>query len=915
MKNKYLIVTLFFVIVASAGSFYYFNYINNDVNTDVWELIPANAVSVYQSKKTIQNWNNLQSQPLWQSLKNIPFFSELDEDLITLDSISGKNGKLDLVLNNNPLYISIHRTAKESLGYVFYINALDLIKQDVIYSTINHFEKNPNFQKDSRIYLKETIHEFKDKKTGQLFSYINFKEHFIGSFSPVLIEDVIRNVEEQGERSFKKSNFPLFEIADLNTDEENIYINNTKFSDIVSVFFHSPGEKNMWNNFGSASKLSFSIKENEILANGYTLAGTNKQSFLLKTFEDQKSGAIKMKRFIPNRTATLYHYSFENGGKWYNKLREYWEKNEVVQIETLNQLKSDHKLDAEKFYQWMGGEIGLATLESMDAKKPDKLLVLKSNDVNEAYNQVNRLAAQAEGDLDSAFIENFSGNEIRLLNIQEFPSKLLGAGFAGFQEVYYMVLNDYLIFGNSIQVLKSLLVDIEADNNWEKSVAYNKFFESSLGEANITFISNINRSWSNLSEGLNASWQQKLNQQSSSIKNFGFVALQFENSDKGFYTSFVLNHQSAILPDRKNNNFVLAKNFSVEAPIITMPFFLKRGKENSSGIVFQDSSFYLYKVSDQGELIWKDSIGESIMSDVFQIDYYKNGKIQYVFLTREAIHAIQSDGGYLEGFPKKHNLDPQFFNVIDYDHSKNYRFLLAAKNGDLYMFDKDFNPLDGWNPKVMHHKPAITPRHLRIRGKDLILSLQEDGILNVMTRKGELYPNFPVNLKGRFFNNLYIEVGPTFAQTILTTVSEMGELLKVNLEGKVIKSEQLYRPSKETRFTLCVDEFQNDFIIARQELGILTLLDRKGEVVLEKDYITSGVLEVQYFNAGFERQIYAVTDKVQEFTYLYDQKGNLIHFRPLESGHKIALRYTESSGTYEVMTNYGSQFSVIDFKR
>jgi hypothetical protein len=184
-----------------------------------------------------------------------------------------------------------------------------------------------------------------------------------------------------------------------------------------------------------------------------------------------------------------------------------------------------------------------------------------------------------------------------------------------------------------------------------------------------------------------------------------------------------------------------------------------------------------------------------------------------------------------------------------------------------------------------------------------------------LNRRGEMNSGFPVDLQGTFKNPFFIEPGPTIAQTILTTLSEKGEILKINLEGKLLKREQLYRPSKETRFVLSIDEFNKDYIIARQEMGLLTLLDKRGEVILEKDYITSGILEIQYFNAGFEKQIYAVTDKIQEFTYLYDHTGTLINYRPIESGHEVELIYSEPGEKYEVMANYDAKFSVINFTK
>jgi hypothetical protein len=377
----------------------------------------------------------------------------------------------------------------------------------------------------------------------------------------------------------------------------------------------------------------------------------------------------------------------------------------------------------------------------------------------------------------------------------------------------------------------------------------------------------------------------------------------------------VLHHEASPKQDHNIQDFHLASDLSVDAPIITKPFFIKRAGGKTSDVIFQDSLFNLYKVSLDGSIIWKDSIGEAIVGGIHEINFKQDASTHYAFTTSNAVHVLNQDGGYVEGFPYALETEVEYMSVVDYGHSRNYRFLISSNNGDLYMLDKDMVLLEGWRPRHLNFKPAAAPSHLRIRGKDCIISLQENGFLNVMNRRGEMYPGFPVDLQGVYKNPVFTEAGPTFAQTSLTTVSDKGEVIKINLEGKLLKRDQLYRPSKETRFTLCIDEFKKDYVIARQELGILTLLDKRGEVILEKDYITSGILEIQYFNAGFEKQIYAVNDKIQEFTYLYDHSGKLINFRPIESGHEVELTYSEPGEKYEVMANYDSKFSVINFTK
>jgi hypothetical protein len=124
----------------------------------------------------------------------------------------------------------------------------------------------------------------------------------------------------------------------------------------------------------------------------------------------------------------------------------------------------------------------------------------------------------------------------------------------------------------------------------------------------------------------------------------------------------------------------------------------------------------------------------------------------------------------------------------------------------------------------------------------------------------------------------------------------------------------LYKPSKDSRFWQVNDALNNTFIIVRQDYGQLSFLDRNGNLLFDKNFITSGDLAVQYYNFSTDNQIFVVVDRQQEFTYIYDQDGELINFEPLESGHEVGLLYLSGDKEYQVYKSYNNHFSVLGFR-
>jgi hypothetical protein len=252
-------------------------------------------------------------------------------------------------------------------------------------------------------------------------------------------------------------------------------------------------------------------------------------------------------------------------------------------------------------------------------------------------------------------------------------------------------------------------------------------------------------------------------------------------------------------------------------------------------------------------------------------------------------------------------------NVIDYDNSKRYRFLLADTDGDLFMYNKEKQNLEGWQPRNLNNSLILPPQHFRVRGQDCILTIENNGIISMFTRRGEMYPGFPIDVNSEIRGEIFIELGSNFKNSNLITVNFNGEIIKINLEGQVQDKKQLYKPTRETTFRLFRDALGKTFIIARQDFNRLSILNNDGDLIFEKDYLSSDELAVQYYHFSSANKIYAITDKTQDFTYIYDQEGQLINYQPLESGFEVGLLFSENNQQYKIYSCYENSFSVSVF--
>jgi len=52
-----------------------------------------------------------------------------------------------------------------------------------------------------------------------------------------------------------------------------------------------------------------------------------------------------------------------------------------------------------------------------------------------------------------------------------------------------------------------------------------------------------------------------------------------------------------------------------------------------------------------------------------------------------------------------------------------------------------------------------------------------------------------------------------------------------------------------------------------------------------------------------------VGDKIQDFIYLYNLKGELLNIRPISGSEKVEVKYSGSHNEYSILTVHGNRFS------
>ena len=262
----------------------------------------------------------------------------------------------------------------------------------------------------------------------------------------------------------------------------------------------------------------------------------------------------------------------------------------------------------------------------------------------------------------------------------------------------------------------------------------------------------------------------------SDIESFKLFQLNFGN-EVGNINGIISTEKKEVKEIENPNLFKV----SFSDPIVVGPFIVKNHINQNEEIIVQDINNILYLIDSSGKIAWSKQIDEKILNKVFQVDSYKNGRLQYVFSTDSQLYMLDRKGRDVGKFPVK--FDDKItlpVSVFDYDKNKNYRICITQGN-EVFMFDSKGTFVNGFKYKKQD-QIITSPKHFRIQNKDLIV-FKTQSKFNIINRRGEVRIKLKSDIK--FSNdNIY-----SYQNNLIST-SNNNEILKIDLKGNINKMKE-----------------------------------------------------------------------------------------------------------------------------
>jgi len=518
-----------------------------------------------------------------------------------------------------------------------------------------------------------------------------------------------------------------------------------------------------------------------------------------------------------------------------------------------NKINSAIPKSYKNFYSFKIGddeieEIGVLEIDN------EQIAIFRSSNINKTKTEVK----------DYKISDIYKGKEILEISDKARFKRLIDSINMEIEFEKIAVVDEYLFLSNSVKSIKTLIDNYLLKNTYLYSQNYAKSNEFLSKESSYE-INSKNNSLIDIS---------KLIGLKSSMNEFNNIKIQIVNENHTFHINGIIDNDNNEYSENKINKIFSTK---IQSNLIIEPKFVMNHITKAKEIVFQDSNYNLYLITNQGKVLWKKKLNGKILGEVKQIDLYKNGRLQLIFTTEKRLYVIDRNGKDVKPFPKifKDKIS-QPLSVFDYDNNKNYRFLITQGN-ELLMYDSKGKTVKGFKYDTSD-EILYPPKHFRIKNKDIISVMTKKG-LKILNRRGKIRIKIKDNV--RFSNSDIYRYNNN-----LIGISIDGNLTQINMNGSIS-----YRK---------LDLSENHKINSKYNLTVINSGNKLTNLKKSIELPFGDFSDPKIFSYN-KRKYISIFDNQGKAIYLFNDKLDLFEGFPIYSNSNIDLDNIDKDNNLEII--------------
>jgi len=792
-KNKWTIVPFIVIATLILAILYFLTLRKPSAPAEPLQAIPLNASLIIQvndfkalfEKTSVNN-------AIWNELTSIPEFERIDKQLRFLDSLFKYVPETEQILQNPPSFISAHFTGKDRVSLMHVLQLPHHFHEKRIVDLISGLVVNSGTL-NTRKYEGIAIHEVAllNETAVKNFSFSVYKDILMISFSTILLEDAIRQLTSD-ESIISLNGFKeIYATAGKNVDA-NVFINFQYLPKSLSTFVRPDfkAEVRSIKNFAGWAEMDVNLLSDMLLMNGF-VNPPDSVSSMAALFLNQVPQRLAADEILPGSVASFFTVCLSDIDRYFSDYKTFLQDQGLFASyhNTLASLNNTYETDLpHDFSEIMDNEISLAFDPVSQEGAPGNiyfLMRIKSNtQAEEKLNSLIAKIAAVESKPVASFttdyrLDNELSYTIHYLPVRKLTAKVFGNLFSALDEHYFTIIDNYVVFSSSIASIKSLIHSVVLNKTLRNDQAFQEFKNSLSPRSNLFFYCNLSKGQSVYSPYLIDAISQPWAKFQSVFQKVQIMGFQLYANNKMLYNNFLLKFLSAYNMDTQT-----VWESKLDSLVDLKPVFVMNHQTKQNEVFVQDLKNNLYLINQVGRILWKIQLPESINSEVFQVDYFRNGKLQLLFSTRNALYLIDRNGNFVEKFPVKlRSPSTCGVAVFDYDNNRDYRLFIACEDRHVYAYTKEGNLIPGWAFDKSESEVTQPVEHFRIGNRDFII-FGDRFKTYILDRKGNTRVDVETYFPKSARNNYLLDIPRDGKGPGIVTTDTAGKIYFIGFNGK-----------------------------------------------------------------------------------------------------------------------------------
>jgi hypothetical protein len=808
MNQKLFIglISSFIVVVLLFIYFFFFNVSKN--NPHAIDVVPNNASIILETRNFESAIQSIRSKKFFNQINKASKLNEITENIFSIDSLLNTDKNFNEWKQSKRTTLSIH-TDKSNSTHLFI--AIEIEENPDVFETFKWLtDKFSNrFKITKRLYNKEFIYDFIDFKGSINFSVALKKGILMFAFEGSLVEDAL--IKCKYFNSYANTGLKSLNFVKSLTSDFNIYINYKN----IGTFFNSFMNESKTQSFSFIPSVAnwsggdLQLKENSVLISGASITDDSLFQFL-DIFSDQIPSSQSIADKLPISTNFYLLQNLSNIATYQKNLFEFLESNKTLNDYKIYNDSIEKNLNMkfnESFVPSLGNNYLIANINANGLTMDSSWVgVFAPQNLNEFINSAKfieaKIKASSNDTLDSTRQNSSKFNFFPIGNALKYYC----AGFEKLTINYYCINNGLVLLASNTQVLQHML-DKMIDNNTLQSIESYKEAKSTLSSQNSVQSMLFNKNAINLVNTFgNSSIISSVTINKGYYQKAEIFAAQFASQgEKTFSTQLLLQFNKS-----ETNVTELIWEANIDTCIISKPYFVNNSNTNEQVILVQDAKFNMYCFDKDGKQLWKVKLSSAIISEIHQLDIFKNGTTEYLFNTNNQLFLIDANGKNSQNFPIWIPAATQLpISVFDFLSDHSYQIYVAGKYYKIWQYDCKGMLQAGFNPKEIWPNAIQPIRGFTLGNENTIYSLNEKGKIDFYLSNGKKSTIIKLDssITYKYINHKQIDTG-TIRFYCLDTTNKLI-VLDVFSNGK-IKPISEYLIKSNIGFEMLINKNSND---------------------------------------------------------------------------------------------------------